>query len=314
MQALGVVAGDDEERGCRLGADSEVRDELRSGPLNKRLEGCVELGDLGLERLAASGERSEGELAGSERMREGTRAERGADLHESLNRSTRLGKGLSQLRRRCHDQCFHRVDRLGARFHGTLSSDAQHPNHLDVAVTGLRDRRSIARKDRGGCRVRVGRIGLAVPAAALTVGPDYFEHRHVVDEEEASKSCAIAAGALNLEGPEFPGALRPGEEFPIAGSGRRYVLLREGPPELVFCLCDVDVFVGVDPTVTRGPTCAIVDLAIVLLSSWSMAGRADSTATGLLPASYQVTARSVGRADGDGRDLGRQIKAKARSR
>jgi len=144
--------------------------------------------------------------------------------------------------------------------------------------------------------------------------PTRLEHRHVVDEEEASKSCAIAAGALNLEGPEFPGALRPGEEFPIAGSGRRYVLLREGPPELVFCLCDVDVFVGVDPTVTRGPTCAIVDLAIVLLSSWSMAGRADSTATGLLPASYQVTARSVGRADGDGRDLGRQIKAKARSR
>ena len=61
-EALGVVAGGDEQDRGALGADAGPSRERGGGLGHEQFEGGVELGDLGLEGLGAAGQHPQGAL------------------------------------------------------------------------------------------------------------------------------------------------------------------------------------------------------------------------------------------------------------
>jgi hypothetical protein len=80
VEPLGVVAGGDQQRAGRVGADPEGLDQPWRGGGGQLRELGVEARDLRLERLAAARELSERELAGGQRTAKESGAEPGCDL------------------------------------------------------------------------------------------------------------------------------------------------------------------------------------------------------------------------------------------
>ena len=67
-----------------------------------------------------------------------------------------------------------------------------------------------------GCGDRIVGVGLSGAPAALPVGPVDLDDGHLVVQEVAGESRAVAAGAFDADQLDGPEALQPGQQFAIA--------------------------------------------------------------------------------------------------
>jgi Winged helix-turn helix len=123
------------------------------------------------------------------------------------------------------------------------------------------------------------------PAAGGPVGSVDLQHDLACLVQEAGQGGPVAAGALDAEGLDVAESLCPGKQVLVARRRGRDADGAKTSAELVFGVGDVDVAVGVDPTVTRvASACAMVVMAISFSRvgmDGTPAGRADTTARGL---------------------------------
>jgi hypothetical protein len=175
----------------------------------ERVQGGVQLGDLGGQHLVAAGHGGHrglhafgraGQVAGAEPGGQGDPLRRG-----------QAGQLVPHLLGGGDDQVAELVAGLGAGLDRAAAGDPQRPDRLHRAVTGLRRPGCLAVQggQRGGDRV--GDVGLAAPAAGLPVRPDHLGHLHALGGEVAGQPGAVAAGALHPHLHQVAVASHPGQ-------------------------------------------------------------------------------------------------------
>jgi hypothetical protein len=167
-ERFGVVAGGDEECAGRVGADAESADQLWRGGRGESGELAVEAADLGLERLAATGEVPERELAGGERRVELAGAELGglADKPRGRERSQLVshpGGAVTSSARRALIACVRALSALPrARRSSRIISTSSSPAFGEPAASADKTARAAASASVGSdlpLRRRVWRLG-----------------------------------------------------------------------------------------------------------------------------------------------------------
>jgi len=181
--------------------------------------------------LAATGEVPERELAGGERAAERSGAELGclADKPAGRERS----QLLAQLGRGGHKQQTERVDRLGASLDRGAARDSQHPDHLDQVVACLGRAGRLGGQDCPGCRLRVGRVRLALAPPRLAVRPHHLNDQHLAGAQVPGQRSPLAAGRFDPERLDHAEPLRPGEQPLVARPRGSKLDLVEPTTELI---------------------------------------------------------------------------------
>src|SRR5258708_11124107 len=115
--------------------------------------------------------------------------------------------------------------------------------------------------------------------------------------EKPGQASPITAGAFNAKGDDWPESLRPRQKAGVAAGVGLDLKLAELAAQSILRPHDMRVLVGVD---SYGHVCWNVCNTqcchrppLLWMHCLSAAAHADTTAMGLLPASYQVTARSA---------------------
>jgi len=96
------------------------------------------------------------------------------------------------------------------------------------------------------CADRVGRVGLAVTAAMLTIRTIHFEHRGPLGSEVSGQARPPRPGAFDTDRYDHAVALQPPPQLAIPRRRRRERFGAQHPADLVEGGRDVGVFVGVD--------------------------------------------------------------------
>ncbi len=292
-QPAWVVAGGDQQRGGDNGADALLRQEPGRGRvLEECLQGGVQLGDLGGQRLVAAGHRGHRGLRAFGRAGQVAGKEPGGQRYPL--RRGQAGQPCPQDLGGGDNEVAELVSGLGAGLDRAAAGHLQRPDRLRRPVTGLRRPRRIAVQggQRGGDRV--GGIGLAVPTAGLPVRPDHLGHLHAGGGQVAGQAGAVAAGALHADLHQFAVAPHPGQRRPEARPGGRELLGPQDPAYLVDHAGHVHLGVGVHaPGDEPDCICDRRHVVSILFRDWdgiAGPGRTDRALLGQQRSgSYQVT-------------------------
>ena len=141
------------------------------------------------------------------------------------------------------------VETLRARVTPGAISHHQHPDRLDIAVSGLGHRRGAAAEGRSSCLDGVDAVGLAVSAAGLTIRAADLNHRHPGRAQEAGQASPIGAGAFHPDPRQRAERGEPGVQLGETGRRGRERLDAEHAAIGVNCGGDVSVEVSVYPPV-----------------------------------------------------------------
>lgn len=133
---------------------------------------------------------------------------------------------------------------LGA---GAALSDHECPDRLYGAVAALGSTSGPARQGSSCCAHGVKRVGLARPAAFLTIRTVDFDYLHPSPGQVAGQAGAIAASALDADQRDRAEAAQPLEQTPVPGDGCWELLDAEQAADMVECGSNMDICVGVDP-------------------------------------------------------------------
>jgi hypothetical protein len=177
----------------------QLRGARRGGP-DELLELPVELGDLGVERLDASRERTKRGLRGLRRSIKLAQAgpQAAAERRLAADRPA-LRELLAQFLRRGDDQLGELdhgraacLDRAGAR-------DAQQPDRFDDPVGLLGHGRRLAGEPQPSGHLGVDRVALAAPAPRVSVRLVDLDDRDAVLAQVARETGRIGAGRLDRD-------------------------------------------------------------------------------------------------------------------
>jgi hypothetical protein len=154
-----------------------------------------------------------------------------------------------------------------------------------LAVARLGHDRHLSGLHRPGGGGSVDRVGLAQVAPGLAVGPVDLLDDLALGGKEAGQGGAGGAGALHAPGDDLAEPPRPDEQVVVAGGGGGDLHGVHAAAELVGCVGDVDLQVGVDPDgeLGRGGVCHAGDGRLLSFAGGdgTRAGRADNPARGL---------------------------------
>ena len=229
-----------------MGADTVQRDERGRGVGRELVEVTVKRGDLGgqAEPAARQGDQREFRGRGRVRDRSGTQPCRAFDETCGVESGQRCAQRFG-----CGGH--HGVELVrGLRpgFHCAAPSDLQEPDRFYATVGGFGRAARFATQGRASGADRVGRVGLAVTTAMLTVRAMHLDDANVLRCEEAGESGTPCAGAFDPDQLERPETAKPTEQLSVAGGRCRERLGAERAAEFVNRGRDVNVFVGVDAT------------------------------------------------------------------
>ena len=257
----------------------------------------VELGDLVVERLPAAGEAAQRELGGvvgCAGWRRWKRAARATSCSVfTLPRRSRSSAGAVSITAWSWLAAWVRA--LTALRRATRSNRIA--STVPVCDFGVPGR--LAGQHRPGRADGVGRVGLAVAAAMLTVRAGHLDHRHPVGGEEPGQAGAPRPGALDTDRDDVTERPQPPQQPPIASRGRRELFGAEHPADLVERGRDVGVLVRVD---AAGDTASVSVIVVIAIPSWSCGWHAqpvtDRPVTGLLHELLSGHVRPTGCAGG----------------
>ena len=246
-EALGVVAGGDEERGGGVGSDAVGGEQGGIGGGAQGAEFAVEGGGLGGERLVASCEAAQRRLGGGEqRIGGGGGAQAGAGVDEGA--AAVAAELVFERFVGGDEQVVDLVVRAGAGLGRGAPRHGEHADRLDGAGAGFGHSCGVAGE--GGARrgFGVGGVGLAAPAAGLAVGAVHLPHAHTRRCEVAGEAGAVAAGAFDADAAQRAQRRQPGGQFAVTGARRRERRRPQQRPRGVNSGGDMDITVRVHPT------------------------------------------------------------------
>jgi hypothetical protein len=178
--------------------------------------------------------------------------EPGGERHDVL--CVHAAQAVTQLGRGGVDHGVQLVGGRGTGLDGAAPGNAQQPDRLHRPALGLGGAGRLTSQHGPGGADRVGRVGLAVPAAMLAIRTRHLDHRHALGGEVAGQA-PPRAGALNTNGDDRTEGAQPAQQPPVASWCRREHLsaqhplaLREQLQQLVddeLGLVDLDVVTGV---------------------------------------------------------------------
>ena len=246
VEAVGVVAGGDEECGGGVGSDAVGGEQGEVSGSAQGAEFAVEGGDLGAEGLVAPGEAAQRPFGGAdERVGGGVGAQAGAGVDEDAAAQTselvfeRLGDR--------DEQAVDLVVRLSAGLERGAARDGEHADRLDGAVVGFGHSGGVPGEGAARRGFGVDGVGLAGAAAHLAVGTIHLHHLDAGRGEVARQAGAVAAGAFDADTAHGTPRGQPGGQLAVAGGVRRERRRRQQRPGGINSGGDMDITVRVDP-------------------------------------------------------------------
>jgi hypothetical protein len=201
VQAVGVVAGRDQQRARAVVAGPEQRQELGCRHGDQPVELGGEDGDLRVEGLIARGDGPQCQHCRGQRARDRTWLEGGCSGDQYGG--WQAAELLAQLDRGGDQQRLERVDGLGAGPDRGRAGDPQRTDHLHLPGSGLGGHGGLASLHRAGGGLSVGRVGLAAAPTGLAVGPVDLQNDLALSDKETGQGGAVGAGALHAPGDGF---------------------------------------------------------------------------------------------------------------
>jgi len=146
------------------------------------------------------------------------------------------------------DQRLHLGLCLGAGGDRAAPGDPQDAQRFDPTGAALRDAGSAAGLSGPGGGFGVDRVGLALPAAGLAVGPVDLDHLDAGHPQVQRQPRAVGPGALDPDLVQLTMRTQPRQQPGIAGRGGRELPMTQQPAGRVEDRGGVGVVVRIDPT------------------------------------------------------------------
>ena len=246
-QALGVVAGGDEQDGGGVDPHAEELEQVRRRRLHELGESLVEVRGLLFEGVDPAPQAGEGHLRGRDHRVAPDPDPQGGGLGDEVARRQAF-EAASKLVGGRVTQLAHLVDGAEATLSSRTLGDDQRPDGLDVAVPGLRGPGAAAAQHSPGRLDSIGGIGFAFGPAHLAVGPVDLDHLDAGASEEPSEPGSIGAGALHAHLGDRPESAHPLEHGRVALGRGHERLHSEHAADGVQGRGHMDIEVGVDTT------------------------------------------------------------------
>jgi hypothetical protein len=151
-----------------------------------------------------------------------------------------------------HPEVAHLDQRLDPGLSGRALGDQEHSDRLDRSVLALGRSRGPTRQSCSSSLDGVERIGLALVATGLAVGPVDLDDVDVIAPQEPGETSAVGTGALDANRCDLAEGFEPGEEGLVAIGIDRERLGADQSTQRIEGCGDVDIGVGVDASSDAG--------------------------------------------------------------